>query len=237
MAMPTSRAGALAALATSMAPLRVAVVDDHPLFREGVRRIVQAEPDLSFAGEAGTAEEAVAMIEDVRPDVLLLDLRLAGARGLDVLAGLAGRSNAPRVVIVTAFPEEHVIAEAVRLGARGVVLKDAAPEALLAAIRRVAAGDLSLPPDLATRLVGALARGAGSREQPPYGHLTPREREIVVLVGRGLKNRDIAQRLEVAEKTVKGHLTNIFHKIGVADRLELALWAIKTRMTPSPGDL
>jgi DNA-binding NarL/FixJ family response regulator len=137
---------------------------------------------------------------------------------------------------VTAFPEEQVIAEAMRLGARGVVLKDAAPETLLAAIRRVAAGELSLPADLATRLVGALAQHEGASGRVPYAQLTPREREIVVLVGRGLKNRDIAQRLDVAEKTVKGHLTNIFHKIGVADRLELALWAIRTRLAPAPGD-
>jgi DNA-binding NarL/FixJ family response regulator len=236
--MPSSLAGLTepAVPSGSTPPLRVAVVDDHTLFREGVRRIVQAERDLSFAGQAGTVAEAVAMVDAARPDLLLLDLRLADSHGLDLLARLTGRPGAPRVVIVTAFPEDQVMAEAVRLGARGVVLKDAAPEALLAAIRRVAAGELSLPPDMATRLVGTLAQHAGAPGRTPYGQLTPREREIVVLVGRGLKNRDIAQRLEVAEKTVKGHLTNIFHKIGVADRLELALWAIRTRLAPPPGE-
>jgi len=220
----------------SAAPLRVAVVDDHTLFREGVRRILQAERDLVFAGQAGTVAEAVTMVDDARPDLVLLDLRLADGHGLDLLAALAGRPRTPRVLIVTAFPDEHVVAEALRLGARGVVLKDAAPETLLAALRRVAAGDLSLPPELATRLVGALAVGEGAAARTRVASLTPREREIVVLVGRGLKNRDIAERLEVAEKTVKGHLTNIFHKLGVADRLELALWAIKIRMVPSPGE-
>ena len=213
-------------------PLRVAVVDDHPLFREGVRRILEAQGDLALVGQAGTVEEAAGALETARPDVLLLDLRLGAASGLDLLAGLEAGA-APRVLIVTAFPDEEVIAEALRAGARGVVLKDAAPEVLLAAIRSVAAGDLSIPPELASRLVGALAREGGA---PGLGQLTAREREIVALVGRGLKNREIAQRLGLAEKTVKGHLTNSFYKLGVADRLELALLAIKTRLAPSPRE-
>lgn len=213
-------------------PLRVAVVDDHPLFREGVRRILETQADFDLVGQAGALEEAVAMVETARPDLLLLDLRLGAASGLDLLAGLEA-AGAPRVLLVTAFPDDEVIAEALRAGARGVVLKDAAPEVLLSAIRSVAAGDLSIPAELASRLVGALAREGGA---PGLAHLTAREREIVALVGRGLKNREIAQRLGLAEKTVKGHLTNSFYKLGVADRLELALLAIKTRLAPSPRE-
>jgi DNA-binding NarL/FixJ family response regulator len=213
-------------------PVRVAVVDDHPLFREGVQRILEGEGDVLLVGQAGGVDDAIALLETAAPDVLLLDLRLGAAHGLDLLARLPA-GGAPRVVIVTAFPDDQVIADAMRAGARGVVLKDAAPETLLAAIRQVAAGALSIPPELATRLVGALAQDGATSG---LSHLTSREREIAALVGRGLRNRDIAQRLGVAEKTVKGHLTSIFYKLGVADRLELALLAIKTRLAPSPGD-
>ena len=229
----------LAALTTGPArgavanrPLRVAVVDDHPLFRQGVQRILEGEADVDLVGQAGSVEEAGPMLETTRPDLLLLDLRLGGASGLDLLARLEAPGG-PAVVLVTAFPDERVIADALRAGARGVVLKDAAPDALLSAIRQVAGGDLSIPPDLATRLVGALTQEGGAQGLTA---LTAREREIAALVGRGLKNREIAQRLGLAEKTVKGHLTNIFYKLGVADRLELALFAIKNGLAPSPRE-
>jgi DNA-binding NarL/FixJ family response regulator len=211
-------------------PIRIAIVDDHTLFREGVRLIVEIEPDLAVAGEAATLDEALGLIASTRPDLVLLDLRLAQARGLDLLPRLASSSYAPPVLIVTAFPDEPVIADAIRLGAKGVVPKDASRETLLAAIRDVAAGRLWLPPELTAKVIATLTQGASASLTERLGLLTPRERDIVVLVGEGLKNREIAERLAIAEKTIKGHLTNIFLKLGVQDRLALALLAIKTHL-------
>ncbi|PWU20936.1 MAG: DNA-binding response regulator [Candidatus Rokuibacteriota bacterium] len=210
--------------------IRIAVVDDHTLFREGVRLILELEQDLSFVGEAASVEDALALIDSARPDLVLLDLRLAEARGLDLLPRLVTTSPAPKVLIVTAFPDEPVIADAIRLGAKGVVPKDATRETLLSAIRTVGAGRLWLPPDLSARVITALTHSTPSSLGERLGTLTARERDIVVLVGEGLKNREIAQRLAVAEKTIKGHLTNIFLKLGVPDRLALALLAIKTHL-------
>ena len=213
-------------------PIQIVIVDDHTLFREGVRLILEPEPDLAVAGEAATVDEALSLIHGTRPDLVLLDLRLAQGRGIDLLSQLVASSGAPRVLIVTAFPEEGDIAEAVRLGARGVVLKDATRATLLAAIRSVAGGHLWLPPELTARMITALAQTAPSNLAERVGLLTTREREIVSLVGQGLKNREIADRLGIAEKTIKGHLTNTFLKLGVQDRLELALLALKTHLTP-----
>lgn len=210
--------------------IRVVVVDDHTLFREGVRLILELEQDLAFAGEAATVEDAVTLIESVRPDLVLLDLRLAEARGLDLLPRLVSTSGAPRVLIVTAFADEPVIADAIRLGAKGVVPKDASRDTLLSAIRTVGAGQLWLPPELTARVITNLTRSAPSSLADRLGQLTAREREIVALVGEGLKNREIAERLAIAEKTIKGHLTSIFLKLGLRDRLELALLAIKTHL-------
>jgi DNA-binding NarL/FixJ family response regulator len=212
--------------------VRVAVVDDHTLFREGMRLMLDLEVDLAFVGEASTVAEAVVLVASARPDLILLDLRLAQARGIDLLSRLAASPGAPRVLVVTAFPDESEIAEALRLGAKGVVLKDAARESLLGAIRAVSAGNIWLPPDLGAKVITALSQATPANLADRFGQLSRREREIVALVGQGLNNREIASRLAIAEKTIKGHLTNIFFKLGVRDRLELALLSVKTRIAP-----
>lgn len=181
-------------------------------------------------------DEALPLIYSTRPDLLLLDLRLAQARGIDLLSRLVTSPDAPGVLIVTAYPEEGDIAEAVRLGAKGVVLKDATRDTLLAAIRSVAGGHIWLPSELTAKVITALAHTAPSNLAERVGLLTTREREIVSLVGQGLKNREIADRLGIAEKTIKGHLTNTFLKLGVQDRLELALLALKTHLAPTRRD-
>lgn len=216
-------------------PIRVVVVDDHTLFREGLRLILDLESDLAFLGEAGTIEDALVLIERVRPDLVLLDLRLAEARGLDLLPRLMARPTAPRVLIVTAFPDEPVVADAIRLGAKGVVSKDATRETLLSAIRAVGGGRLWLPAELTAKVITMLTQSAPASLAERVHLLTARERDIVGLVGEGLKNRQIAQRLGLAEKTIKGHLTSVFLKLGVQDRLELALLAIRTHLA-SPNE-
>lgn len=213
-------------------PLRVVIIDDHTLFREGARLILELEPDLELVGEAGTLPEALPLVESTRPDLVLLDLRLADARGVDLLPRLATISPAPKVLIVTAFPDDGVIADAIRLGAKGVVLKDASRDTLLQAIRTVSVGQHWLPPELTARVISALTQSSPGSLGERLSLLTAREREIVALVGQGLKNREIAERLAISEKTIKGHLTNVFGKLGVQDRLELALVAIKTHLAP-----
>jgi len=216
------------------APVRVAIVDDHTLFREGVRLILELEPDLAYVGAASTVEDALALIRRERPALVLLDLRLSSERGIDLLSEIATWRVAPRVLVVTAFPEEGDIAEALRLGAQGIVLKDATRDTLVAAVRAVSAGRHWLPPELGVKVIAGLRSSAGTSITDRLEQLTARERDIARLVGEGLKNRDIAMRLGVAEKTIKGHLTNIFLKLGVKDRLELALLAVKTRLCARP---
>jgi DNA-binding NarL/FixJ family response regulator len=165
-------------------PIRIVIVDDHTLFREGVRLILEPEPDLAVVGEAATVGQALPLIHGTRPDLVLLDLRLAQARGIDLLSQLVASPGAPRVLIVTAYPEEADIAEAVRLGAKGVVLKDATRETLLAAIRSVVGGNLWLPPELTAKVIAALTHSAPSSLAERVGLLTTRERQIVSLVGQ-----------------------------------------------------
>jgi two-component system, NarL family, response regulator DevR len=213
-------------------PTGVVIVDDHTLFREGVRLIIEHEPDLTVLGEASSVADATALIEQVQPDLVLLDLRLAHARGVDLLARLASSPSPARVLVVTAFPDESDIAEALRLGAKGVVLKDASRQTMLAAMRTVRDGQIWLPPDVSLKVIATLTRTAPSAGTERLGQLTSRERDIVALVGEGLKNRQIADHLGITEKTIKGHLTTIFLKVGVEDRLELALLAIKAHLSP-----
>jgi DNA-binding NarL/FixJ family response regulator len=217
---------------TAAQQTRIVVVDDHTLFRQGLRLIIELEHDLACVGEASTVDEALALIAQTSPDLVLLDLRLAQASGIGVLSQLASTQRAPRVLVVTAFPEEADVAEAVRLGAKGVVLKDATRHTMIAAIRAVAAGQPWLPPELSAKVIAALTRTPPAGAPQGFDLLTPREQEIVALVGQGLKNREIAERLAIAEKTIKGHLTSVFYKLGVQDRLGLALLAVKTRFTP-----
>jgi two-component system response regulator DevR len=214
-------------------PIRIAVVDDHALLREGIRRLLDDEPDFLWVGQAGTLGEALELIERVRPDLVLLDMRLAESRGVDLLPQIVAMPGAPHVLIVTAYPDEMLITDAMRFGARGVVLKDAEPNVLRSAIRTVAGGEVWFPSELTLRVVTSLsAPGAGQA----LSGLTPREREIAALVGQGLKNREISERLLITERDTQAHLAHIFEKLGVEDRLELALLAMKLGLASPPGE-
>jgi DNA-binding NarL/FixJ family response regulator len=211
-------------------PIGIVVVDDHTLFREGVRLILEVEPGVTFLGEAATVEDAAALIQREHPDLVLLDLRLVQMHGLDLLPRLAAMTQAPKVLIVTAFADEPVVADALRLGAKGVVSKDMTRETLLSAIRTVTAGRLWLPAELSARVITTLTEHTPASLGERVRSLTARERDVVGLVGEGLRNKQIAEHLGIAEKTIKGHLTNAFLKLGVQDRLELALLAIRTHL-------
>lgn len=199
--------------------IKLLVVDDHSIVREGLCSILNAEPDFRVVGEAGDGTEALRLVENLRPDVVLLDLKMPGADGVAALRGLRESGNPARVLVITSFTEPAAVLPAVRAGAAGYVYKDVDPPALAAAIRAVHAGHVLLHPDVARLLAAG--------ETPP-AHLTPRERDVLAGIARGRANREIARDLGLAEKTVKTHVSAILTKLGVQDRTQAALYAVRT---------
>jgi DNA-binding NarL/FixJ family response regulator len=214
--------------------IRVVIADDHAIFREGVRKLLEGAGDISVVGEAGTGEDTIRILSKVKPDVLLLDLRMPGKDGLGVLEEMNGNTVQTRVILVTEGESEHDVVRAMRLGARGVVWKQSASALLLKSIRKVHAGEIWLDNRMTAELIDAFKKSSesGVRREKPL--LSPREREIVQLVAQGFRNREIAEKLFISEQTVKNHLHNIFDKLGVSDRLELALYAIHHHLTDLP---
>jgi two-component system NarL family response regulator len=191
-------------------PIRILVVDDHHVVRSGLAASLGLEDDLTVVAEAGTAEEAVTQYRQHQPDVVLMDLRLPGANGIAALTSLRGEWPDARVLMFTTYDNEEDIYRAMQAGARGYLLKSAPREELLAAIRAVATGGRHLPPALAQRLAG--------RVSAP--DVSDREREVLQLMARGKANKEIAAALGISEETVKRHASNLFVKMGVADRAQ-----------------
>jgi DNA-binding NarL/FixJ family response regulator len=212
-------------------PIRVLVVDDHPVVRQGLRAFLDLQDDLTVVGEAADGDAAVAAAVDLKPDVMLLDLRMPGADGLAALRGLRAAGCSTRVLVITSFTEPAAVLPAVRAGAAGYVYKDIDPPALAAAIRAVHAGHVLLHPDVAGLLAAgdpADARAGSADRNLPAVRLTAREREVLAEIARGRANREIARQLGMAEKTVKTHVSAILTKLGVADRTQAALYAVRT---------
>lgn len=207
--------------------VRIVIADDHPIFRDGLRRLLEDEPTFSIVGEAANGREVVRLVHEHRPDVVLLDLAMPGASGLDALRELAAAGHTARVVMLTASIDNTDAVTAIRLGARGVVLKEAATQVLIAGINRVMAGEYWVGQGGAASRSGALEPllGVGQSAFPATFDLTAREREIVAAVVSAFSNKEIARKFAITENTVKHHLTNIFNKLGVANRLELAMFA------------
>ncbi len=200
------------------------VVDDHPVVRQGLRTFLDLQDDLEVVGESADGESCVDDAERLRPDVILLDLRMPGADGVSALHGLRAAGNPAKVLVITSFTEPAAVLPAVRAGASGYVYKDVDPPALATAIRSVHAGHVLLHPDVA-RLLAAGGQHGG---RPGAANLTAREREVLAEVARGRSNREIARELSLSEKTVKTHVSAILGKLGVQDRTQAALHAVRS---------
>jgi two-component system, NarL family, response regulator LiaR len=205
--------------------IRILVVDDHAVVREGLRTFLELQQEFEVVGEAGDGEEAVRLAEQLRPDVILMDLVMPGLDGVGAMQRLRRRLPKCRVIVLTSFADDDRLLPAIQAGAAGYLLKDTQPSELARAVRAAHAGEALLDPTVAARLVDAIAQapGAASPER-----LTPREQQVLELIGRGLSNKLIARELEISEKTVKAHVGHLLGKLGVTDRTQAALYAVRT---------
>jgi NarL family two-component system response regulator LiaR len=207
-------------------PIRVLVVDDHAVVREGLRAFLELQDGIEVAGEAADGAEAVDVAEQIRPDVVLMDLVMPRLDGLASMRLLRERLPATRVVVLTSFLDDDKLMPALRAGAAGYLLKNAPPQEVARAVRAAHAGEALLDPAVGARLVEALAGG-----EEPLDRLTPREREVLALIGRGFPNKLIARELGLAEKTVKTHVGHVLAKLGVSDRTQAAVAAVRAGLS------
>ncbi|GAA3270789.1 DNA-binding response regulator [Streptomyces lavendulae subsp. lavendulae] len=205
--------------------IRVLLVDDHQVVRRGLRTFLEVQEDIEVVGEAADGEEGIARAEELRPDVILMDVKMPGTDGIEALRRLRALTNPARVLIVTSFTEQRTVVPALRAGAAGYVYKDIDPDALAGAIRSVHAGHVLLQPEVAEALLAAQDDQPAGAGRP--GALTDREREVLGLIADGRSNREIARALVLSEKTVKTHVSNILMKLDLSDRTQAALWAVR----------
>ena len=214
--------------------LRLVIVDDHTLFREGLRTILEMEDDIQVVADAESAEDIVELVWQTKPDVLLLDIRMPQGSGLDAVPAVLRISPGTKVLVLTACDEKEEHMRAFKLGAKGVVLKDSARQTLMQAIHTVCTGQVWVDPRMTGALVEELSHlgpeGSSTSNRDENG-LTEREREIVRLVSSGQKNKEVGATLAISERTVKTHLTNVFQKLGVRDRVGLVMYALRHGLT------
>ncbi|MFF7443585.1 response regulator [Streptomyces sp. NPDC008122] len=214
--------------------IRVLLVDDQPLVRAGLRVLMADTPDLEVAGEAGTGTEAVARARDLRPDVVVMDVRMPGMDGIEATRIVTAGPGAPRVLVLTTFDDDEYVYGALRSGASGFLVKDMALDDILAAIRVVAGGDALIAPGVTRRLIEEFAARPDPVRRPPRGldGVTDREREVLTLVGRGLSNGEIAERLHISTATAKAHVARLFSKLDARDRVQLVILAYERGLAP-----
>ncbi len=208
------------------------IVDDHPVVRQGLRTFLAVQEGIAVVGEAGDGTEALTTVRSLAPDVVLLDLVMPGIDGVAAIARLTEESPDTKVLVLTSFPDDDKLLAAVQAGAAGYLLKDVAPVELAEAVRAVARGEAALSSRPAARLLRQYAQGGSGAS--PVG-LTGREREVLTLVGRGLANKQIAMELSIAEKTVKTHVSHVLSKLGLADRTQAALYAVRVGLVDLGG--
>jgi len=201
--------------------IRVLIVDDHAVVRRGLRAFLDLQPDVEVVGEAADGASAEGMTGTLRPDVVLMDLVMPNTDGIATIRRLRAASEKPTVLVLTSFLDDVHVFAALQAGAAGYLLKDIQPDELVRAIRQVHQGESALHPKVAARLVQHTAQPAG------FADFTPRERDVLRLLAEGFANKEIARRLSLSEKTVKTHVSNILQKLGVADRTQAALLAVR----------
>ena len=216
--------------------IRVLVVDDQALVRGGFRLILDSQPDLEVVGEADNGSQALALARELRPDVVLMDVRMPGMDGLEATRQLLSRRDAPRVLMLTTFDLDEYVYDALRAGASGFLLKDVRPEQLVDAVRVVASGETLLAPTITRRLVEQYVRRARPGTTTPAGmlSLTERELEVLRLIARGRSNAEIAGELYLSQATVKSHVTRVFAKLSLRDRAQAVVMAYESGLV-EPG--
>ncbi|HKA83631.1 MAG TPA: response regulator transcription factor [Acidimicrobiales bacterium] len=211
--------------------ISVLVADDHDLVRTGLKMILDAQPDIEVVGEAANGRDAVAIARRLRPDVCLFDIRMPALDGIEATRQLAGPDidDPLAIVVVTTFDLDEYVHGALKAGARGFLLKDAGPELLVQAIRAAANGDALIAPSVTVRLLATFSRPPAARPSAqPVEPLTDREEQVLVTVARGRTNAEIADELHISLSTVKAHVASLMTKLGVRNRVELAMWAYET---------
>jgi DNA-binding NarL/FixJ family response regulator len=221
---------------SSTKPIRILIADDHPIFRDGLKQLLSTEKDFEVVGEAGHGDDVLPAVEKLHPDILLLDLKMPGTHGLAVLQKMQAAQSATKVIVLTASEDKNEFVQAMKLGTSGIVLKQSATELLFKSIHKVYEGEIWLDSHTTAAVIRQFAAGEEFPSVPANGRarerlpLSQREREIVTLVAQGFKNKEMAEKMFISEQTVKNHLHNIFDKLGVSDRLELALYAIHRKL-------
>jgi DNA-binding NarL/FixJ family response regulator len=217
--------------------IRILIVDDHLVVRTGLRMLIDNEPEMTVVGQAATRAEAITLAQTEQPNLVLLDIDLGNENGLDFLSEFSTISPGVRVLVLTGLRDIDSHRRAARLGAAGVVLKEHAADVLLKAIKKVHEGEVWLDRALMGGLLREMTQGVAyaDAEAAKIATLTPREREVVALIAEGLKNREIAARLFISETTVTHHLSSVFAKLEVSDRLELVIYAFANKLAKPPG--
>ena len=225
-------------------PIKIMIIDDHKVVRGGLRMLIESQPGLVVAGEAGSGKEALPIISRAEPDVILLDLDLKdesghnSESGLDILPQLTSDYPKSQVLILTGLRDPEIHRHCVRLGARGLVLKDMASDVLIKAIKKVNAGEIWFDRTMMSNVLSDVLNKKNARESDParakIGTLTDRENQVIALVCEGLRNKQVAERLFISDTTVRHHLTSIFSKLGISDRLELVIYSYRYGLAKPP---
>ena len=219
----------------SKTKIRLLIADDHAIFRDGLRKLLDSEKEIAIVGEARNGAECIKKLGELKPDILLLDLHMPEKDGFAVLEEVNFDMLPTRVIVLTAAEDDRDVVRAMRLGARGVVLKESAIDLLVKSIHRVHAGEISLDSRMTTEVINAFSASSKSGAGKEKPLLSDRELEVVQLVAQGFQNKEIGEKLFISDNTVKNHLHNIFDKLGVSDRLELMLYAIHHRLIDNPS--
>ncbi|MFJ2110079.1 response regulator [Streptomyces microflavus] len=216
-------------------PVRVVLADDQPLVRSGLRLVMADHPDLEVVGEAATGAEAVQLVRDISPDVVVMDIRMPGMDGIEATRQITAGPTATRVLVLTTFDEDDHVYGALRAGASGFAVKDMALNDILAAIRVVAVGDALIAPGVTRRLIADFVGHTPRHSPRPVEGITEREQEVLTLIGRGRTNTEIAEDLFITVATAKSHVSRLLTKLGARDRVQLVITAYEMRLVTLPG--